>query len=128
MSLVMGLGILFQIKDDEIGLLGDAKTIGKPIGSDISSNKKTLFSYYLFSRASEEEKKKLDSIFGNPSIKDDDIEYVRSSLKKNDVLSTVHDLAHDYADKARAKIDGLQQPKLKELLLWFVDYNLSRNY
>ncbi len=122
------LGILFQIKDDEIGLLGDAQTIGKPVGSDISSNKKTLFSYYLFSKATEDDKKKLHSIFGKSVLTEGDIEFVRSCLIKNDVLSTVHNLAHDYAEQARTKIDALQQPKLKELLLWFVDYNLSRNY
>ena len=108
--------------------MGDEKTIGKPVGTDISSNKKTVFSYYLFSKASVEDKHLLASVFGKEHVSSSDIDFVRSCLKKYDILSDVHDLAHEYADKARKHILELDQPQLKELLSWFVDYNLSRNY
>ena len=35
-------GIIFQMKDDELGLFGDEKTTGKPVGGDIRENKKTI--------------------------------------------------------------------------------------
>ena len=44
------LGILFQLKDDELGLFAGQDELGKPVGADIREDKKTLFRQRLFAR------------------------------------------------------------------------------
>ncbi len=43
-SFAYNLGIAFQIKDDILDVVGDAETLGKPVGSDADNNKTTYVS------------------------------------------------------------------------------------
>ena len=51
------LGIVFQIKDDELSLYGDEAETGKPVGSDVKEGKTTLFKHALYRRATEKERR-----------------------------------------------------------------------
>ncbi len=62
------LGILFQIKDDELGIFGEPQKTGKPVGSDITEGKKTLFRLFLMQASNTTEQEKLNSIFGSPEM------------------------------------------------------------
>ena len=41
------IGIIFQLRDDELNLMGNAQKTGKPQGSDIREHKQTLLSLYM---------------------------------------------------------------------------------
>ena len=65
------IGLIFQLKDDELGLKGD---IGKPSGSDIEENKKTLHRLYLLEALPEDEEQELRNILeGDITQEDKDI-------------------------------------------------------
>lgn len=76
------LGIVFQIRDDEIGILGNEEEIGKPVGSDIRENKKTLIRFILLSKASKDEKIFLKKVFGKKNITKKEIEQVKKLIAK----------------------------------------------
>ncbi len=57
------LGLAFQIKDDYLDTFGDQKTFGKRIGGDILQNKKTYLLCLSLTKADEEQKQKIFSIF-----------------------------------------------------------------
>ncbi|HVV67111.1 MAG TPA: polyprenyl synthetase family protein [Candidatus Saccharimonadales bacterium] len=79
-------GTVFQIRDDELGLMGTTDKIGKPVGSDIAEGKKTLLYYYLFRRCNSAERKQLLSLFGSAHITDSDIAYLQQLVRKRGVL------------------------------------------
>lgn len=49
----LNLGIAFQIRDDILDVTGDEKTLGKPIGSDVESNKNTYVTICGIEKATE---------------------------------------------------------------------------
>ena len=55
------LGVIFQIKDDEIGLFGDPDLTGKPNSSDLAEGKKTVFTQGLWKTMEESQKTELEA-------------------------------------------------------------------
>jgi geranylgeranyl diphosphate synthase type I len=122
------LGIIFQIKDDEIGLFGDQTEMGKPVGSDIREGKKTLYYGYLQKKASPEHLARLAYLIGNAEISDQDVQYVRDLVIQLGVHEEIQNLASDLAEKARSLITWLPGFKLeeREVMLHLLDYSLVR--
>ncbi|MBP2144522.1 geranylgeranyl diphosphate synthase type I [Methanococcus voltae] len=67
------IGINFQIQDDILDLIGDQKTIGKPVGSDILSGKKTMMVIHALDTLSEDNKERLLQILGNESATSEEV-------------------------------------------------------
>ena len=122
------VGIIFQIKDDEIGLFGDEEKIGKPVGSDIKENKKTIFRELLFRHATAEDKESLSKLFGNRELTIDDLTSVQLLMEKYHIL----DLVKKDIDAFMREVHGLFQKlevedRYKNILLELLEYNLRRS-
>ncbi len=121
------LGLIFQIKDDEMGLFGTEKAIGKPVGSDIREDKKTLIRNLLFEKATPAERTFLVSVFGNKTLTDTDIEKIRAMVKEKGILEDINQITNRVAEEAQTLIQEMNlsqehQQVLEELLA----YNLKR--
>ena len=121
------LGIIFQIKDDELGLFGKESVIGKPLGSDIKGAKKTLFYLFLMKKAGIEERKRLGQIFGNPNSSEKDIEYVRDIMESLGIRKQVQDKVTELALHTRRLTDSMEETQVNtQVLLELLEYSLSR--
>jgi geranylgeranyl diphosphate synthase, type I len=122
------LGILYQIRDDYLSLFGDESVTGKPIGSDISQNKKTLFRYYLLAHASESMKLKLNDILGHHTITHENLHFVCDCLEKTGTLDWINSITTDFSASVRRDIEKLtMNKKTKEILLDFLLFVGNRN-
>jgi geranylgeranyl diphosphate synthase type I len=124
------LGIVFQLKDDELGLFGDADTLGKTVGSDIKEGKKTPFYTMLMERAGEEERRRLASIFGSSELSREDLDFVREAVERHGIRSEVQELCSGYAEAARDEIAGLTgvAERYRAIFYELLDYSLQRTF
>ena len=123
------LGVIFQIKDDQLGLFGSSETIGKPVGSDIKADKKTLFRLYLFTNASDADRRRLAAVFGSPELTGRDLSFVRDCLRRYRVLEQVQAELDELKRSCERMIAGLTEltPEARERLTAVLEYNLNRD-
>ena len=133
-ELGLNLGLLFQLKDDYLGLFGEAEALGKSVGSDIREGKKTPFMILLAQRLSADEKPRFNSIFGNRSIERKDIDYVRNLVVAHGIDEELRILSTTYAQKSeaslaklRAEVSGLDTGMMA-ILEEFIGYSLERKF
>ncbi len=67
------IGIAFQIADDILGIVGDPKVTGKPVGNDIRNGKKTILVLSALERMDSGSREKFLRVFGNPGSSDDEV-------------------------------------------------------
>lgn len=116
-------GIIFQIRDDELGALGMASETGKPVGSDVKEGKKTLLYYYLMKLCDAREREFLNSAVGNPSATAQDIKKVKyllgqykiPELLNNDVKSMQTEALSLVAE---LKVPSVARDELESLLVF----------
>ena len=122
------LGVLFQFKDDELGIFGDEDVLGKPTDSDIREGKKTLYYHYLMTETGPEERKKLVSIFGDASVTAQDVRYVQDLVKASGISGKVEEKLAAYAEKTEDTIEALEDVSetYRDLLRDLLRFNLTR--
>jgi geranylgeranyl diphosphate synthase type I len=101
------LGVIFQVRDDDIGIFGSARETGKPVGSDIRQGKKTLLLLELFRRARGAEKRSLKALFGKPTLSPPEAARVREAIEKLGARSTLDSLLQGLARDAERIIESL---------------------
>jgi len=106
-SLGERLGIIFQVRDDDLGMFGTEKETGKPVGSDIREGKKTLLYLELFRRARGAEKRRLETLFGKPDLRPAEAAHVREAIEKLGARDTLSGMLDGLAGEAERIIDSL---------------------
>ncbi len=123
------MGLIFQIRDDELGLFGEAKDIGKPIGNDVRQGKKTLFHLYLMQASQGEERRRLERIFGNSQIGREEIQWVRELLVERGIRRRLRHTLEQLAEKARGQLEDISFPvdSCRQILREIIDYSWHRD-
>ena len=101
------LGVVFQLKDDELGIFGDSAQSGKRADSDIREDKKTLLRHFLFQAADGELKAQLDAVFGSRDPGEAGLRFVRDSLEQTGARAKVREYMECFAREASDRIGSL---------------------
>lgn len=93
------LGIVFQLKDDELGIFAPPEKLGKVSGADIRENKKTVHRKLLFDEGELPEQIKM--LFGKKDLTASEIHEVQDTMRKYNIVSKVQNFMKTYIEKAR---------------------------
>jgi len=97
-----GLGIAFQIADDLLDLVGEERTTGKSLGTDLEQQKLTLPLVHLLESSSLEMATRVRQILGSPN--NHKREALGPLLKETGALDYAQRRAEEIAAKARAEL------------------------
>ncbi len=109
-SYAVPIGIAFQIRDDMLGIFGDMKKTGKPVGSDIAEGKKTLMVNRAYKNATSDQKKILNSLLGNQDINKKDVKIFREIMIDTGAYDSVEKYMQDLIIQSQ---DALKNITLK---------------
>ena len=121
-------GVAFQLKDDILGIMGDEKTLGKPVGSDIREGKRTAILSFAFQQASADEREILLEVVGNPDAADTDVQHVKELLQSLGGVEHAVALAEQRIQIAMMNLDKLPASHHKHLLEIWAEYLIGRSF
>jgi geranylgeranyl diphosphate synthase type I len=123
------LGVAFQIQDDIIGIFGDEKKIGKPVGSDIKEGKKTLLISKAMKAANEKQKNIILSVLGNENINLSEIENVRKIIRETGSLEYSKIQSEKLIEFSKKRLEEIKVPdECKKFLNDLADFIVKREY
>lgn len=98
------LGETFQIRDDILGLYGDSKSTGKPIGNDIRMGKRTALVTEAMEVLVGEQRKRFDQVFNRRDATEEDIASIRVLFEEAGVLARVEQQVKKHFDQSLAAL------------------------
>lgn len=120
------LGLAFQIVDDLLGVIGDPKVTGKPVGGDLREGKKTLPIFLALQRASEDERQIIEAVHGNRDAGQREIERAVEIIRGLKVEEDVRREAERYAKEALEHLYRLPDGPGRPWLVRLVDFVVKR--
>ncbi|WP_454112368.1 polyprenyl synthetase family protein [Microbacterium aurum] len=100
------LGLAFQLRDDVLGVFGDAAVTGKPSGDDLREGKRTLLIAYTRERLAPGARQVFDELIGDPSLDAGQIAALQQTIADTGALERVEQAITRFADEADRALRG----------------------
>lgn len=118
------LGIAFQIKDDILDY--SASDIGKPTGNDMCEGKLTLPALYVLNAHADETLRALALRIRSLDASNEEIAGFIEVVKARGGIEYAERVMREYRDKVFALLPETAAPEVKEALIAYVDFVISR--
>jgi geranylgeranyl diphosphate synthase type I len=101
--------------------------VGKPVGSDVRENKKTLFHHYLMALDDDRLRSEASALFGRSDITAEEMQRIRDIITTTGIKETVASRMQELCDRAQNIITHLDVPApQRNYLMQLVHYNTNR--
>lgn len=120
------IGVAFQIADDILGIIGDPKVTGKPVGNDIRNGKRTLIVLIAESRMDGDERRVFESVFGREDASDNEISSIVRIFDRHGVFDEARKLMYSLYSDALSALSNLPASEAREYLEYLGRYIIER--
>ncbi len=104
----LDMGLVFQIRDDVLGVWGDEDRLGKPIASDIRRKKMCLPVVYALQSTQGADQDAMQEIYGSGDpANEEEVDAVLSVLRRIGAKDYCQGLAAEHKDSAMRRLDAL---------------------
>ncbi len=122
----MLIGMAFQIRDDVLGIIGEKRKFGKPIGSDIQEGKKTLLVVKALERLDPKDRRTLLRLLGKKDITRKEMRKAIGLLEKTGAIEYASRKAEAMVNEAKKLLGELPESRAKNALLRIADFVIHR--
>ncbi len=122
------LGIGFQMTDDILDIVARERTLGKPVGADISQGRVTFVILHALGVASENDKDELVSILKRKMDSASDIKRALEIIKNTNSIEYASMRAKSQMEIAKKELRHLKDTESKKALKIIAEYAVDRNF
>lgn len=98
------LGKAFQIRDDILGVFGNERKIGKPVGSDVIEGKQTLLVVRVLEHGNRQQKQVIRKYLGKKDLTEKELEEFREAVRQSGALEYCQKLSEDLVGQSLAAL------------------------
>ncbi|AWB86281.1 polyprenyl synthetase family protein [Mycetocola zhujimingii] len=100
------LGVAFQLRDDLLGVFGDAAVTGKPSGDDLREGKRTVLIARTRASIPAPARNILDELLGDPDLNDSQIASLQATIRESGAVDDVEAMIDSNVARAIAALDA----------------------
>lgn len=104
----MPLGAAFQIRDDILGIFGEQKKLGKPVGSDIIEGKQTLLVIKVRESGTKEQNKRMEELLGKEDLTQAEIDEFRKIIIDSGALDYANKFSQNLVDESLKALEKIE--------------------
>ena len=121
-------GTAFQIQDDILGVVGEERQLGKPVGSDIREGKTTLLTLKALERADTTQRTTILETLGAEEASPADVQAVIQLLRELGTIRYAQEQARRFVEEALAHLTALPPSANRDLLEQWARYMIQRQF
>lgn len=119
-------GLVLQLTDDLLNIVGDEAVLGKPVGSDVVLGKKTIPILYAFDQADSSQREEILSCYGNPDASGVALKRVLDLIDELGGVAYTRSMISRIVGEALDSISRLPQSEYTDLLSSYIRWIETR--
>ena len=110
------VGVAFQLRDDLLGVFGDARVTGKPSGGDLIEGKRTVLATLAREALPPSQRRIFDDMLGTP-LDEDQVQVLQRTMRESGAETRVEQMIGRNIERAREALEGANLDELAVLRL-----------